>query len=266
MLRAEVYAGSRHLATWNNSGGGSTYFNHADWLGTERVRSNSSGTACEWITSLPFGDGLATSGNCSNPEPSPNHFTGKERDAESGLDEFAVRHYGSSPGRFMQPDPIWVKGDRMVDPQRLNLYAYGRDNPLKSSDPTGMDVKLGNCPSNMTVSMCEAAITNGLKKEDRSHVHFVEGNGKNGYKKGEIGITVDADYKSSSGNFRDLQQAANDHSALAIAEPEPSGTVVNGDYGVKVAGKVQLESITEVAGQPIPMGQGLGGYTLSTAG
>jgi RHS repeat-associated protein len=32
-------------------------------------------------------------------------FTGKERDAESGLDYFIHRHYASTMGRFMQPDP-----------------------------------------------------------------------------------------------------------------------------------------------------------------
>lgn len=36
----EIYAGGRHLATYTNS---TTYFNHADWLGTERVRSTASG-------------------------------------------------------------------------------------------------------------------------------------------------------------------------------------------------------------------------------
>src|SRR5947199_82236 len=57
---------------------GTTYFNHADGLGTERARSNVSGTRCETITSLPFGDGQTTGGSCG--DPSPDHFTGKERD------------------------------------------------------------------------------------------------------------------------------------------------------------------------------------------
>jgi RHS repeat-associated protein len=34
-------------------------------------------------------------------------FTGKERDAESGLDNFGARMYGSSMGRFMSPDTFW---------------------------------------------------------------------------------------------------------------------------------------------------------------
>jgi RHS repeat-associated protein len=31
--------------------------------------------------------------------------TGKERDAESGLDYFEARHFGSALGRFTSPDP-----------------------------------------------------------------------------------------------------------------------------------------------------------------
>jgi RHS repeat-associated protein len=31
-------------------------------------------------------------------------FTGKERDSESGLDDFDVRYYSSSLGTFMRPD------------------------------------------------------------------------------------------------------------------------------------------------------------------
>jgi len=55
----------------------------------------------------------------------------------------------------------------------------------------------------------------GLRKEDRSHVHLVEGDGRNGFKKGQFGVTVDAGYKSKSENFQFLQKAANDHSATA---------------------------------------------------
>jgi len=32
------------------------------------------------------------------------HFTGKERDTESGNDYFEARYYSSAMGRFMSPD------------------------------------------------------------------------------------------------------------------------------------------------------------------
>jgi len=162
--------------------------------------------------SLPFGDGLACNG--STQDPTEHHFTGKERDTESGNDYFGARYYSSSMGRFMSADPIWVTKERLADPQRLNLYAYGVNNPLRFIDPDGMDVTLGRC-SGATQQQCFGAVEAGLRKEDRDHVHLVQGDGTNGFKKGVSGITVDADYKSDSKNFQTLQTLANDHSATA---------------------------------------------------
>jgi RHS repeat-associated protein len=81
--------------------------------------------------------------------------TGKERDAESGLDYFGARYYGSSMGRFMSPD--WSGGASAVpyadfsDPQSLNLYSYVRNNPLSRADPDGHlgcgFLWLSNCPT-----------------------------------------------------------------------------------------------------------------------
>jgi RHS repeat-associated protein len=66
-----------------------------------------------------------------------SHFTGKERDAESGNDYFEARYYESSMGRFLSPDPVIITPDRMRDPQQFNLYAYVRNSPLRLVDPTG---------------------------------------------------------------------------------------------------------------------------------
>ncbi|HKV25234.1 MAG TPA: RHS repeat-associated core domain-containing protein [Candidatus Acidoferrum sp.] len=132
-LRGEVYAGGKHLATYYN---GTTYFIHSDWLGTERVRSSLAGAPCETISSLPFGDGLTTSGSCS--DLSPLLFTGKERDNETGLDNFGARFNDSSFGRFMSPDPEGA-GASPVAPQSWNAYAYVLNNPLNLIDPNGLD-------------------------------------------------------------------------------------------------------------------------------
>lgn len=152
----------------------------------------------------------------------PPDCTEKERDQESQLDSLGARYYGSALGRFTSPEPLWVKADRLVDPQRLNLYAYGRNNPLRLSDATGMDGTVRNCPGSMTVTQCFAVVQSTVPKDDRSHIHLVNGNGENGFQKGQYGITVDADYKSLSGNFQALQTAANDHSGIVninIMEP-----------------------------------------------
>jgi RHS repeat-associated protein len=55
-------------------------------------------------TGLPFGNGLTQTYGTVNDGTEP-HYTGKERDQESGFDDFGPRYYASSRGRFMSPDP-----------------------------------------------------------------------------------------------------------------------------------------------------------------
>ena len=161
LQRAEIFAGGRHLATWSNN---ATYFNHADWLGTERARSNSSGLQCETITSLPFGDGEAPTGNCSSPEPSPNHFTGLERDTESGLDHTKARQYPSNLGRWLTPDPGGRNVVTITDPQTWNMYAYNRNNPTSLTDPTGL---YNTSCNSKDISKCSVDIQNFEKNRQK---------------------------------------------------------------------------------------------------
>ena len=74
-----------------------------------------------------------------------SRYTGKERDAESGLDYMDARYYGSSMGRFMSPDPVFASKYKVADPQQWNMYAYARNNPLSITDPTGLDFNITGC-------------------------------------------------------------------------------------------------------------------------
>jgi RHS repeat-associated protein len=108
-----------------------------DPLGTKRVQTSASGVAELNCLSMPFGDGL----NCigTGTDATPHHFTGKERDTETGFtngnDYFGSRYYVSLMGRFMSPDlPV---DQHPADPQSWNLYSYVRNNPLSLTDATG---------------------------------------------------------------------------------------------------------------------------------
>jgi len=69
------------------------------------------------------------------------HFTGKERDSESGNDYFGARYYGSAMGRFMSPDPKMASG-HATNPQSWNRYNYSLGNPLKYVDPDGKEAEV----------------------------------------------------------------------------------------------------------------------------
>jgi RHS repeat-associated protein len=137
---SDVYANGRLVATYHDT---NTYFALNDWLGTKRAEVSAAGCLSTY-SSLPFGDDLTPTGNC--PDASEQHFTGKERDAESGLDYFDARYYASSMGRFMSPD--WsAKEDpvpyaKLGNPQTLNLYSYVLNNPLSLIDDDGHENRL----------------------------------------------------------------------------------------------------------------------------
>jgi RHS repeat-associated protein len=112
---------------------GELFYYVADHLGTSRemVRAGQTG-ACYDADFYPFGGERVITNAC----PQNYKFTGKERDSESGNDYFGARHYSSSQGRFMQPDPSPM-GVAVADPQSWNLYSYVRNRPTRSVDVGG---------------------------------------------------------------------------------------------------------------------------------
>lgn len=138
---------------------GAVYFHLSDWLGTRRQQTDYVGNPVLNFTGLPYGDELATVpvSNTNVADATEHHFTGKERDAESGLDYFGARYYGSSMGRMMSPDPFIpfnLKKDEfqtwISNPQHWNKYAYVLNNPLKFTDPTGLTETVYYSTNNLT--------------------------------------------------------------------------------------------------------------------
>jgi len=126
----------RHLSNigWNPNT--TTNYYSSDHLGSARMILSYWGYPTSSATYLPFGQEW-------NSQLSVNHykFTGKERDSESGLDNFGARHYSSSLGRFISADwsemPSPVPYANLANPQTLNLYAIVHDNPESFVDLDG---------------------------------------------------------------------------------------------------------------------------------
>jgi RHS repeat-associated protein len=110
---------------------------HLDAVGSVRAVTNQAGQVVRTHEYFPFGDG---------PDPLPAsgqdalRFTGKERDAETGLHYFGARYYGARGGRFTTVDPVLDTDTASIDPQQWNRYAYARNNPLRYTDPDGREV------------------------------------------------------------------------------------------------------------------------------
>jgi RHS repeat-associated protein len=70
-------------------------------------------------------------------------FTGKERDAETGLDYFGARYMSPMQGRFLSADEPLID-QAQENAQSWNLYTYARNNPLRFVDPSGRCVRLAD--------------------------------------------------------------------------------------------------------------------------
>jgi RHS repeat-associated protein len=130
--RIEVYAPGRHVATYMATAN-TTYFEHADWLGTDRLRTNVSGGQYSSATNYPFGEGTLTA------DPSPVHFAGLEHDGEDNLEHAWFRQYKATLGRWNTVDPAGIAATDPANPQSWNRYAYTANNPLNMIDPFGLD-------------------------------------------------------------------------------------------------------------------------------
>ena len=212
LISEYVFLGGQRIARRDSSGDVFYYF--ADHLGTSRVLAEipsgqTTATLCYDADFYPFGGERAYTNTCAQNYK----FAGKERDSESGLDNFLARYNSSSMGRFMSPDPL---GGKRVDPQTLNKYSYVRNNPLTFTDPTGLYTCADDQNKCQTVAdkAFEAARQNDLQSKDKDVLRAANAygdptkdNGVNvGFadlsKSGEGGKTVSTLGADDSGNLR----------------------------------------------------------------
>lgn len=119
------------------------YFYYTDPAGTPLAMTDTNGTVVWRADYLPFGEETVGTSTAQNNKM----FVGKERDGETGLYYFGARYMDSGSGRFTSVDPKGPidigtgKRDEkyIMNPQRLNRYAYAGNNPYKFIDPDGLD-------------------------------------------------------------------------------------------------------------------------------
>jgi RHS repeat-associated protein len=136
-------------------------------------------------------------------------FTGKERDAESGLDNFGARYNSSSMGRFMSPDPLLNSG-RPWDPQSWNRYAYALNNTLNIVDPTGLYDLVNNCASNdkkcnKQFDQHAKDLKNGLADLQKKADKMKDGDEKNRLEAALGAVGTEGDHNGVNATFGALQ-------------------------------------------------------------
>jgi len=127
----------------SSTGNGVQYLT-ADHLGSVRLVTDGAGAVVRRHDYRPFGEDLTgVNGRSAKYGDVKNtwRFTGKERDAETGLDYFGARYMSGAQGRFTSADAPFAD-QHVEDPQSWNLYGYVRNNPLRFIDPTGQAIQL----------------------------------------------------------------------------------------------------------------------------
>ena len=107
------------------SGSGTVTYYHQDQLGSSRSLTDSTGLVVGTATYDAYGKTTATTGTTT-----PLGFAGSYTDTESGLLYLRARYLDPSTGQFISRDPI-TRTTRQP-------YSYVADNPLNSTDPSGL--------------------------------------------------------------------------------------------------------------------------------
>jgi RHS repeat-associated protein len=135
LIQETVWLGELPVATLRPNGSGiSLYYVHADQLGTPRIVSRPSDNTVMWRwDSDPFGTTLPN----QNPQAQGAfvynlRLPGNYYQSETGLNYNYFRDYDPSAGRYLESDPIGLRGG-------VDTYAYVEGNPISNTDPLGLD-------------------------------------------------------------------------------------------------------------------------------
>jgi len=142
----------------------SYYF--SDHLKTASVITDSTGHITDESDFYPWGGEL----QFANSGINHYKFTGKEWDAETGLDYFGARYYGNALGRFITPDwsatPVPVPYADLADPQSLNQTASDGAGARQGNGRSGRQARLKELGKDDKVSSADR----GQIKRDENEI------------------------------------------------------------------------------------------------
>ncbi|MFF3315432.1 RHS repeat domain-containing protein [Streptomyces sp. NPDC003035] len=133
-------AGATIALRTNETGTEKLHFLAADHHNTGNL--SITGDTAQGLTkryTTPFG---AARGTSAGTWPDDKSFLGKPTDTGTSLTHIGAREYDPTLGQFISVDPLLVADA----PASLNGYSYAGNNPMTTSDPTGMCAEI-DCPT-----------------------------------------------------------------------------------------------------------------------
>jgi RHS repeat-associated protein len=135
-----------------NPGAAQAYYIYVDHLDTPRQITDTAGNVVwTWDNQDPFGNNVANE-NPSGLGTFTNNlrFPGQYADKETNTYQNFHRDYDPSTGRYVQSDPIGLKGGS------FSTYTYVGSNPLGYVDPLGLS-SLAACANPVNAAACAEA-------------------------------------------------------------------------------------------------------------
>ena len=211
--------------------GGSTEYYLGDALGSVRHLVDGGGTITLTRNYDPFGKTEQTVGMSQTDYG----FTGEFTDP-TGLVYLRARHYSPEIGRFLTRD-TW-DGDN-TNPQSLNRYSYGLNNPALYTDPTGHFAQI-------IVGATVGAALGIIFAEIYAEITYYSAlNGDCGCDMQQWAVSVGYDWVSEVVIYSALIGAVSG----AIASTGPVGVIIVGVFGITASAVDALRTAYQVAAQ-----------------
>ncbi len=200
ILHRHVYFAGQRVSRTDNQPTWSAHFYLSDRLGSATVVTNQTAGIEEESDFAPFGQEKVI----TNSIPQNYKFTGKERDPESGLDNFDARYFASPVGRFMSPDwaarPTAVPYAAFGDPQSLNLYSYVRNDPVTNADADGHADGTADCKDSGG-DQCKAKLAQE-QQQGAQNKSWWQKLGGIFYAKGSVGVALEVGAEAHIGKAK----------------------------------------------------------------